>query len=60
MTWDDFKEGQLILDPANRPWEYDGDGTQIYKLECKFGSKTPWDGGYLLWKKQYGSEWEKE
>ena len=60
MKWEDFKEHILILDPADRPWEYDGDGTRIYKLECGFGGKTVWDGGYELWKKQYGSEWEKD
>ena len=41
-----------------RDWEYDGDGTKIYKLECGFGSKTLYDGGYLLWKKRYGWDWE--
>lgn len=60
MNWDDFKEHMFELDPSHRPWEYDGDGTQIYKLKCGFGSKTRWDGGYALWKKQYGHEWEKE
>ena len=36
MRWEDFKEGIEELDPAKRPWEYDGDGTKIYKLECGF------------------------
>lgn len=58
MRWEDFEEGILELDPAKRPWEYDGDGTQIYKLECGFGTKTLWDGGYQLWLKQYGSDWD--
>ena len=44
--------------PDHRDWEYDGDGTKIYKLECGFGSKTLYDGGYLLWKKRYGWDWE--
>jgi hypothetical protein len=60
MKWEDFEEGILALDPADRPWEYDGDGTKIYKLECGFTGKTPWDGGYALWLKQYGSEWDKD
>ena len=59
MQWEQFKEN-IDLDPAHRLWEYDGDGTQIYKLECGFGSKTPWDGGYALWGKRYGHDWEEE
>tara|TARA_R110000803_G_scaffold181353_1_gene243740 strand:+ start:94 stop:270 length:177 start_codon:yes stop_codon:yes gene_type:complete len=58
MQWEEFKEN-IDLDPAHRLWEYDGDGTQIYKLECGFGSKTHWDGGYALWKKQYGGDWDE-
>ena len=58
MKWEDFEEGIIALDPAERPWEYDGDGIQIYKLECGFTGKTLWDGGYALWLKQYGSEWD--
>ena len=58
MKWEDFEEGILELDPDKILWEYDGDGTKIYKLDCGFGTKTLWDGGYALWKKQYGSEWE--
>ncbi len=46
------------INPQERDWEYDGDGTKIYKLECGFGSKTLYDGGYLLWKKRYGWDWE--
>ena len=52
---------KIELNPDDRVWEYDGDGTKIYKLECGFGSKTPYDETeYALWKKKYGSEWEKE
>jgi len=58
MQWEEFKN--LELSPEERLWEYDGDGTQIYKLECGFGSKTRWDGGYALWKKRYGHDWEEE
>lgn len=28
------------LDPADREWEYDGDGTKIYKLDARFPTKT--------------------
>ena len=49
------------LDPSERVWEYDDDGTKIYKLECGFGTKTLYDETeYALWKKQYGNEWETE
>ena len=58
MQWEEFKN--LELSPDERQWEYDGDGTKIYKLEFGFGAKTLWDGGYALWKKQYGHDWEKE
>ena len=37
MKWEDFEEGILALNPDDRPWEYDGDGTKIYKLEWKLG-----------------------
>jgi|TARA_B110000259_G_scaffold169215_1_gene198992 hypothetical protein len=51
----------LKLDPSERVWEYDDDGTKIYKLECGFGTKTLYDETeYALWKKQYGNEWEDE
>jgi len=33
----------IELDPANREWEYDGDGNKIYKPEAGFGNKTPWE-----------------
>jgi len=32
-------ENNLELDPANREWEYAGDGTKIYKPEA--GKLTP-------------------
>jgi len=31
---------RIELDPAKRNWEYDGDGTKIYKPEVGFGTKT--------------------
>lgn len=57
MQWEEFKN--LELSPDERQWEYDGDGTKIYKLECGFIGKTLWDGGYALWKKQYGGDWDE-
>ena len=36
------------LDPDKRDWEYDADGTKIYKLEAGKPVKTPYvdlDGG---------------
>ena len=29
-------------DPAERDWEYDNDGTRIYKPEAGYGCKTPY------------------
>jgi len=58
MQWEEFKNLELL--PENRLWEYDDDGTRIYKLECGFGVKTIWDGGHALWKLKYGYDWEKE
>lgn len=40
--WKLFKRNETIaLDPDNREWEYDGDGTKIYKVEKGYGHKTP-------------------
>lgn len=37
-----FKKNQKIeLDPDKRDWEYDGDGTKIYKETKGYGHKTP-------------------
>ena len=41
---------KVELDPADREWEYDGDGQKIYKLDARFPTKTPYketdlDGG---------------
>ena len=58
MKWKDFQE-QIDLNPADRLWEYDGDGSRIYKLECGFKGKTPWDGGYAYWLLRYGHDWNK-
>jgi len=38
MQWEEFKN--MELSPEERSWEYDDDGTRIYKLECGFGAKT--------------------
>jgi hypothetical protein len=35
------KKENIELDPDNRDWEYDGDGTKIYKVEKGYGHKTP-------------------
>lgn len=40
------------IDPAERDWEYAGDGTKIYKLKHGFGVMTPWDGGEKLKEKK--------
>ena len=37
------KHIDIELDPANREWEYDGDGNKIYKPEAGFRNKTPWE-----------------
>jgi hypothetical protein len=31
---------QLSLDPDNREWEYDNDGSKIYKVDAGYGMKT--------------------
>ena len=38
----DYDEVLKKIDPAKRDWEYDGDGTKIYKLEAGFVTKTPY------------------
>jgi len=37
------KHINIELDPADREWEYDGDGNKIYKLEAGFSKKTIWE-----------------
>lgn len=37
---EEYREDSIELDPANREWEYDGDGNKIYKLEAGFATKT--------------------
>ena len=54
----DFEKWIQSIDPAKRLWEYDGDGKKIYKIEAGFTGKTEWDGGYALWKKRFGHDWE--
>lgn len=42
---------RVELDPKDREWEYDGDGSKIYKLDARFPTKTPYtdlDGGVPL------------
>ena len=48
------------LDPAERDWEYDGDGTRIYKVKAGFIGKTPYDDEYEKWKERFGHEWQPE
>ena len=45
------------LDPAERDWEYDGDGTRIYKPEAGNIGKTPYNDEYEIWKKKFGGDW---
>ena len=59
MKWKQFQE-TIDLNPDDRLWEYDDDGSRIYKLECGFGTKTLWDGGYALWLLRYGHDWIPE
>lgn len=47
-------------DPAERDWEYDGDGTRIYKIEMGKPLKTLYNDEYESWKAKYGHEWESE
>lgn len=35
------KKETIQLDPDKRDWEYDGDGTKIYKVEKGYNHKTP-------------------
>ncbi len=47
-------------DPSERDWEYDGDGTRIYKIEAGYGTKTLYKDEYEAWKERYGHDWEPE
>lgn len=47
------------LDPANRDWEYDGDGNRIYKPEMGKPTKTIYNDEYEIWKARYGHDWEE-
>ena len=38
------KAGHIKLDPKEREWEYDQDGTKIFKPEAGFGNKTVYEG----------------
>ena len=40
-------------DPDERDWEYDGDGTRIYKISAGYGTKTPYDDEKEIKKKPY-------
>lgn len=45
-------------DPDKRDWEYDGDGTRIYKVEAGNIGKTLFQDEYEQWKERFGHEWE--
>ena len=47
-------------DPSERDWEYDGDGTRIYKVEAGYGTKTPYKDEYEEWKELLGHEWHEK
>lgn len=50
-NYDRIFNKKIELDPADREWEYDGDGKKIYKLEAGKPTKTPYvdlDGGVPL------------
>ena len=46
------------LDPAKRDWEYDDDGTRIYKVTAGKPVKTPYKDDYEKWKERFGHDWE--
>jgi len=46
------------LDPAERDWEYDGDGNRIYKIEMGKPTKTLYNDDYEMWKDRFGHDWE--
>ena len=48
------------LDPADRDWEYDGDGNRIYKPEMGKPTKTIYNDEYEIWKARFGHDWEPE
>ena len=45
-------------DPAKRDWEYDDDGTRIYRVEAGYGTKTPYKDEYEKWKSRFGHDWD--
>ena len=45
-------------DPAERDWEYDDDGTRIYRVEAGYGTKTPYKDEYETWKSRFGHDWD--
>jgi len=47
------------LDPDERDWEYDGDGTRIYKLKAGYIGKTRYRDEYEQWKARFGHDWEE-
>jgi len=47
------------LDPAERDWEYDGDGNRIYKIEMGKPHKTIYNDEYESWKARFGHDWEE-
>ena len=50
----------MRLDPEERLWEYDGDGTKIYKLKVGKGNKTPVQEADLDGGVPFKKDWIKE
>ena len=48
------------LDTAERDWEYDDDGTRIYKVRAGKPLKTKYKDDYERWKDRYGWEWNPD
>ena len=47
MQKNDIKEGPIQShNPDERVWEYDDDGTKIYKANQGYGQKTPYTNAH--------------
>ena len=55
----DSKINFQSLDPAERDWEYDGDGNRIYKIKMGKPTKTLYNDEYEEWKNRFGHDWEE-
>ena len=55
----DSKINFQSLDPAERDWEYDGDGNRIYKIKMGKPTKTLYNDEYEEWKIRFGHDWEE-